>query len=264
MNAAPISTATLHNPGQITNVHQLMAHIAHPQNGGHVPVWLRPHIASQVIAQHAGSGDAIPHPGIPIPMSNPQQPPQGYAQGGMVRPESVAPVLQGNQLDNNPLGVDSSGGTMPPPVQQGTGGGFQIPSSAGPSSGIVPADSPPQPSIGGTSAGTGSAGDWRVPPQYLGPPLGPPPTGSSGAEGNLSGLNLKHLHPGFLGPPIRRFQDGGVVNQDANRMSGLQMLRLKTKNLKPPMRSPLRDEELRPEDRPNLIGWDSTAGAHRA
>jgi hypothetical protein len=62
---APLSTATLTNPGRISSLGQLHQLV---QQGQHVPLWVHKSLAGGMVQKYGNSNAVVPHPGVPIPL----------------------------------------------------------------------------------------------------------------------------------------------------------------------------------------------------
>lgn len=147
-HARPLSTATMKHPGQIRDAKSLARHL-HNTGGKHFPLWVS-HEALPHVAHLIQSGHAIPHPGVPMPMPDPQQAPQGYERGGVIAPP-------------NPIQNDFGNGQ--PPIANHPGPQFLGPPIRPPQqidAGAVGMVNPPQ-GLGGLSVGANAA-----PPQATG------------------------------------------------------------------------------------------------
>lgn len=85
-SVAPLSTATLSNPGQIQNTQQLMDHVS---STGAVPLWAHPQLASQLLNHYGADNSIVAHPGVQIP-------PHTWEGGNKPPPQYLGPPIQNN------------------------------------------------------------------------------------------------------------------------------------------------------------------------
>lgn len=159
---------------------------------GHVPVWLHPSVASDIIKHYGGDGTAIAHPGTE----------QHFAMGGEVGPvPTIGPITPG----------DSGYPSLPTPIPPG-----QFPGQ------IPPHKMHPFPVIGGDPKmppyGGGKPPMNPGQPPYTGgnPPMHPILPPKPGMPPQVTEPPMK-MPPGNLTPGPLHFRSGGSVSANINK-----------------------------------------------